>query len=73
MSYVLFLNFILHSCFDRKSVTCFLEQRTVVALDLSNYHEGNERENSELLFAHDNTWLKVDGMTAASLFPVASI
>lgn len=44
-----FLNFILHSCFDRKSVTCFLQQWTVVALDLLNYHEGDERENSELL------------------------
>lgn len=51
MSYVLFLNFILHSCFDRKSVTCFLEQRTVVALDLSNYHEGNERENRVVICA----------------------
>lgn len=44
-----FLKCILHSCFDRKSVTCFLQQWTVVALDLLNYHEGDERENSELL------------------------
>lgn len=48
MSYVLFF-IILHSCFDRKSVACFLQQWTVVALDLLNYHEGDERENSELL------------------------